>query len=327
MANKAPGKSHREGITLVQLMDMFPDEATATQWFEKVVWNGSRCCGHCGSTRTSEVSEREADALLVLGLPLLLQRPHRNRHRALPSPAPLMGNRHLPRTDQPQEHFQHEAPSGYRGHAEDCMVHAPPHPRSVEHSQRWRAVLRPGRGRRDLHGRKARQHEQRSPQGTGRHGSRFGRQGRHRRERRTARATASSLRSSRAPTSRLCKASSSSTRPPAPPSTVTRLPPTKASPSSTRASSTASPSTCAAWHTPTASNPSGACSSALTRAPSTRCLRSTLTATSKEFAGKHNIRDMNTAAQMAAVAGGLIGKRLMYRQLIADNGLPSGARS
>ena len=47
----------------------------------------------------------------------------------------------------------------------------------------------------------------------------------------------------------------------------------------------------------------------------------------QEFVGKHNIRDMNTAAQMAAVAGGLIGKRLMYSQLIADNGLPSGARS
>ena len=47
----------------------------------------------------------------------------------------------------------------------------------------------------------------------------------------------------------------------------------------------------------------------------------------QEFAGKHNIRDMNTAAQMAAVAGGLIGKRLMYRHLIADNGLSSGARS
>ena len=47
----------------------------------------------------------------------------------------------------------------------------------------------------------------------------------------------------------------------------------------------------------------------------------------QEFAGKHNIRDMNTAAQMAAVAGGLIGKRLMYSKLIADNGLSSGARS
>ena len=29
---------------------------------------------------------------------------------------------------------------------------------------------------------------------------------------------------------------------------------------------------------------------------------------------------------MAAVAAGMVGKRLMYRDLIADNGLASGAR-
>lgn len=55
MARKAPGKAHREGITLLQLMDMFPDEETATAWFEDVVWNGQRCCGKCGSIKTKEV--------------------------------------------------------------------------------------------------------------------------------------------------------------------------------------------------------------------------------------------------------------------------------
>ena len=54
-AYNAPGKAHREGITVVQLMDMFPTEEAATQWFEAVVWNGERCCGKCGSLRTSEV--------------------------------------------------------------------------------------------------------------------------------------------------------------------------------------------------------------------------------------------------------------------------------
>ena len=47
----------------------------------------------------------------------------------------------------------------------------------------------------------------------------------------------------------------------------------------------------------------------------------------QEFAGKHNIRGMDTAAQMTEVAAGLVGKRLMYRELIAPNGLSSGARS
>ena len=46
-----------------------------------------------------------------------------------------------------------------------------------------------------------------------------------------------------------------------------------------------------------------------------------------EFAGKHNVRDADTVAQMASLAAGMAGKRLRYQDLIADNGLPSGARS
>ena len=47
----------------------------------------------------------------------------------------------------------------------------------------------------------------------------------------------------------------------------------------------------------------------------------------REFAGKHNIRDKDTIDQMHHVVAGLVGRRLMYRDLVADNGLPSGARS
>ena len=47
----------------------------------------------------------------------------------------------------------------------------------------------------------------------------------------------------------------------------------------------------------------------------------------KEFAGKHNLRRLDTLAQMKAVVRRLAGKRLMYRDLIADNGLSSGAHS
>ena len=55
MAKKAPGKSHREGLTLVQLMDMFPTEEAATAWFESVVWGDGRHCPKCGSVKTHEV--------------------------------------------------------------------------------------------------------------------------------------------------------------------------------------------------------------------------------------------------------------------------------
>ena len=47
----------------------------------------------------------------------------------------------------------------------------------------------------------------------------------------------------------------------------------------------------------------------------------------KEFAGKHNIRELGTLAQMRDTVAHLIGRNLLYLNLIADNGLSSGARS
>ena len=46
-----------------------------------------------------------------------------------------------------------------------------------------------------------------------------------------------------------------------------------------------------------------------------------------EFAGRHNIHPMDTIGQMRDVACKLEGKRLEYRDLIAPNGLASGART
>ena len=45
-----------------------------------------------------------------------------------------------------------------------------------------------------------------------------------------------------------------------------------------------------------------------------------------EFAGRHNIRPRNTIDMMQSVVIGMDGKRLRYRDLTLDNGLPSGAR-
>ena len=54
MTKRAPGKAHREGISLIELTEMFPDEASAAAWFEKLVWPEGRHCPHCGSTETTE---------------------------------------------------------------------------------------------------------------------------------------------------------------------------------------------------------------------------------------------------------------------------------
>ena len=49
MASHAPGKFYRRGITLVELFEMFPDDAAAERWFAAQRWpDGVRCpvCGH-----------------------------------------------------------------------------------------------------------------------------------------------------------------------------------------------------------------------------------------------------------------------------------------
>lgn len=47
----------------------------------------------------------------------------------------------------------------------------------------------------------------------------------------------------------------------------------------------------------------------------------------QEFAGKHNMRDSGTVLQMRSTVAGLMGRNLLYRDLIADNGLSSQARA
>ena len=50
MAQKAPGKAFRKGISLVDLLRMFPDDATAEAWFAETRWPHGPACPHCGST-------------------------------------------------------------------------------------------------------------------------------------------------------------------------------------------------------------------------------------------------------------------------------------
>ena len=59
MAHTAPGKAYRKGITMIELGEMFPDEQSARQWFEKERWGGQRCCPRCGSIRTSEADHHK----------------------------------------------------------------------------------------------------------------------------------------------------------------------------------------------------------------------------------------------------------------------------
>ena len=53
---KVPGKSHRNGISLFQLIQVIPDETSARKWFESIIWEaGVAGCHRCGGTNTYEV--------------------------------------------------------------------------------------------------------------------------------------------------------------------------------------------------------------------------------------------------------------------------------
>ena len=54
MAQNAPGKHFREGISLIELFRIFPDDETAEQWFIKTRWPDGIACPHCGSVNVNE---------------------------------------------------------------------------------------------------------------------------------------------------------------------------------------------------------------------------------------------------------------------------------
>ena len=50
MTQKAPGKAHRAGLTLVEITRMFPDDTAAEEWFIRSRWPDGVYCPACGST-------------------------------------------------------------------------------------------------------------------------------------------------------------------------------------------------------------------------------------------------------------------------------------
>ena len=49
MVKKAPGKAYRKGISLIEITEMFPDNETAEKWFIEQRWPNGIACPKCGS--------------------------------------------------------------------------------------------------------------------------------------------------------------------------------------------------------------------------------------------------------------------------------------
>ena len=59
MAQAAPGKHYREGISWPEFMDMFPDDATCEAWFAECRWPNGTACPACGSLNVQERASRK----------------------------------------------------------------------------------------------------------------------------------------------------------------------------------------------------------------------------------------------------------------------------
>ena len=60
MSKSGPGRADREGLSIVDLFKMFPDDATAEAWFEEQRWPGEqRCCPDCGSINYAIIANRK----------------------------------------------------------------------------------------------------------------------------------------------------------------------------------------------------------------------------------------------------------------------------
>ena len=59
MAKKGLGRAERQGISVVELFEMFPDNAAAEHWIEQQRWPNGITCPRCDSTRHSVIASRK----------------------------------------------------------------------------------------------------------------------------------------------------------------------------------------------------------------------------------------------------------------------------
>ena len=57
--SKGPGRADREGLSLIELTKLFPNDRTAEEWFVKSRWPTGVCCPHCGSLGITERKSRK----------------------------------------------------------------------------------------------------------------------------------------------------------------------------------------------------------------------------------------------------------------------------
>ena len=132
MAHKAPEKAYREGLSLIEVMDMFPTEDAAREWIESIIWPKGRCCGKCGSTQHTarRVTRRCRTGVRLAGV------------TSASRPGTPLASSNIPLRKWAITIYLcltslksvsiHEAAPGPEDFAEVRVVHAAPHPGSLD---------------------------------------------------------------------------------------------------------------------------------------------------------------------------------------------------
>ncbi len=318
----APGRSDRNGLDLIQLLEMFPDERAAVQWFETQMWAESgRCCGHCGSVRTGPASHArmpywcsDCRSYFSVRTGTALERSHVPLRKwavaiyleitSLKSVSSMKLHRDLGVSQPTAWYMLHRIREGwkqsdgpYGGPVESDETYVGGRQRNMRASRRKQL---PGGGASHM---------------TAVAGVR---------DRATNRVSAEVVRSTDGGTLQgfvTGRTQEGSTVYTDHASAYRGLP---------RLHETVRHSVAEYVRGQAHTNGIESFWAVLKRAHkgvfhkiSPKHLNRYVT----EFAGKHNVRDLDTLAQMTALVAGLAGKRLLRRELVADNGLPSGARS
>ena len=132
---KAPGKANRNGISLTELFEMFPDDEAAERWFVESRWPDGIRCVFCEGRRHRYVRLASDPTVPLPGLPQAVQRQGRLRDARFQAGIPNMGNQHLLGLHQSQGRVEHEAAPRSGHHAKDGVAPASPHPRGLPHGR------------------------------------------------------------------------------------------------------------------------------------------------------------------------------------------------
>ena len=122
MAQKAPGKHYRKGLSWLQITNLFPNEDVAEQWFAQTRWPDGPVCPHCNSDNVQSGAAHKTMPYRCRTCRKRFLCQSGDGVGKLPSRSSHLGHCDLYSHDRTQGYVQYETPSGFRCDTEIRVV-------------------------------------------------------------------------------------------------------------------------------------------------------------------------------------------------------------